>query len=59
MEWQRVSAPKTNEDPIPVFGGPIFEGKDKDGLYQFNIPKGEKQISCLDNFMLNAVQIIY
>jgi len=34
MEWQRVSPPKTNDQPIPVFGGKIFEGKDKAGMSQ-------------------------
>lgn len=29
MEWPKVPSPKTNDDPIPTVGGPIYSNKEK------------------------------
>lgn len=33
LEWLPIKAPTCNEDPIPVMGGPMYKGKDKQGAY--------------------------
>ena len=30
-EWTKVPEPKSDEDPIPVTGGHVYDGKDKNG----------------------------
>ena len=30
-EWNKLPEPKYDEDPIPVTGGHVYEGKDQNG----------------------------
>ena len=46
-EWDRLPEPKSDEDPIPCVGGPLYELTDEQGWYILSNKKERLQYNYL------------